>query len=75
MSNEVENVTNEQATQAEEPKATVIVEQEGTGKKVVKWLIKGVVVAATAVLSFLAGRASAKDDKDTTETTDEKPAA
>lgn len=48
---------------------TTITEQEGKGKKALKWLVRGLIVVATGVVGFLFGRASAKDG-DETETAD-----
>lgn len=45
--------------------ATTITEQEGKGKKALKWLARGLVVIATGAVGFLFGRASMKDGDET----------
>ena len=74
MSNENGTKIEEQVNSTEEPKATILVEQEGKGKKIVKWLIRGAVVVATGIVSFFIGRASVKDDEEETENTDDQTA-
>ena len=59
MSEKVENnVGTMEANKTDDPKPTIVVEQEGKLKKAVKWLIRGAVVLATGALGFIAGRAS-----------------
>ena len=49
-------------------KSTVFVPQEGTGKKALKWVIRGVVAAATFALGVITGKTLSKgSDEESTE--------
>lgn len=49
-------------------------EPAGKGKKVIKWLVRGLVIVATAVTGFILGRATGHDD-DNEETSETDEAA
>lgn len=40
----------------------IVIEEPGKGKKILKGLLQGLAVIATAIGGFLLGRSSAKDD-------------
>ena len=55
-------VVEEQTT---EVKATVIPETtDGPGRKIIRWILTGLVAMTTGVIGFIAGRASTKDDEE-----------
>ena len=56
------------------PVHTNIANHEGTAKKVVKTIIKGLVIVATGVVGFFLGRASKDGDSEETGSTEEKAA-
>ena len=63
MADEKKNVVEE--TQTEVVKATVVPETtDGPGRKIVKWILTGLVAVTTGIIGFIAGRASTKDDEE-----------
>lgn len=45
-------------------------QEEGKGRKAIKWVVGGLAAVATAVVGFVLGRNSVKDDDDSSETTE-----
>lgn len=45
-------------------------QEEGKGRKAIKWVVGGLAAVATAVVGFILGRNSVKDDDDSSETTE-----
>ena len=58
--NENNNVQTEEGT--DNTAGTIVIEQPSTGKKILKWVLKGLALVATGLGGFLLGRNSAKDD-------------
>lgn len=72
--NKVEGTENGATGTENGAKATTITEQEGKGKKALKWLVRGLVVLATGAVGFLLGRTSTKDgDEAETDANNEPP--
>lgn len=45
-------------------------QEEGKGRKAIKWVVGGLAAVATAIVGFILGRNSVKDDDDSSETTE-----
>jgi len=64
---------NAEKTGTEEIKGTDFVEPQGKGRKIIGWILKGLALAASAVIGGLIGHAigGKNDDKDSDESTAE----
>ena len=63
MSEINEDVQTEE-TQKKDEKTEIVIDEGGKLKKALKWVVRGLVVVATAVGGSLLGRATGKDDSD-----------
>ena len=69
MSEINENVQEETKTETQVDANVVIEAKPGKGRKILKWIVEGLVVIATGITGFVLGKNSGKDDdEDSAET-------